>query len=176
MTSTTLPSGYTVARIDGRWYPIQAEQFYTIDDPDGSLILSSLFTLGGGDTAFTRRADAVTECWARARMQEAYEQEKWVALAVRSNVYPERCAHAIDIIKECTGSPPRSFQAAYRGLNIVCTAGYRCLRCGIYHVSQCVEALTIEDALEQAAEACYTRYLDCMQQDPAQRAQHALTV
>ncbi len=171
MTSISLPDGYIVACIDRRWYPIKVERLHTIDNPDGFLTLSPLFTFDGGDTTFADCAEAVQECWTQVHAQEAYEQEQWECLAAKSNVYPDRCTHYRDIIEEYTRHRPKIIRGWSSATVIM--HSYQCLRCDVWHDQDIIEALTIEDALAQAAEACYTRYLECMQQDPVHHEQHA---
>jgi hypothetical protein len=156
------PEGFAIAELpDGRYYPLVVERFYSADHPDGMLLLYTHIERKGDDIAsFALRGDALAFCKGMAEINAALEWGRFEHVAVESDCYPERCAWYRDLIEEVTGSPPQIIRW-YRCIWVT-VLGYFCPACGLYHESVCTTvALTIEEALAQAADAVYARHTRC---------------
>ncbi len=157
MTTHTIPENYAIAQFsDKRWYPLEAIRYYDdADYPDGFLCLSALH-----HTGFLHKQEALDYCQKKAAYEARWEQERWEEMTLKSNVYPERCAHYQAIIQDITGRPPNI--ASLNSEIMVSTSGYRCA-CGVWHTYRIINgAGTIEDALEEAATHVYAEQQSCL--------------
>jgi hypothetical protein len=155
------PEGFAIAQLpDGRYYPLIVEHFYSADHPDGMLALYPHIGHKGDDSAsFPLRAEALAFCKELAEINASLERGRFEHLAVESDCYPERCAWYCDLIEEVTGRLPQ-IMCCYRYLQVTALS-YICPVCRVYHESVWTVALTIEEALAQAAETIYARYARC---------------
>jgi hypothetical protein len=156
----TLPEGYGVAQFDDkRWYPIKIERWYDAERPEGSLFVDTFLS----DLNYSHREEATRQCWEHAHREERRQRRDWENRAQQSNVYPERCAHYLEIIEELTGQEPRIVCWRWDTEVTVAVHPRCCFRCDSFHSLVLVSALTIEDALEEAAQQVYASYVKCMQ-------------
>ena len=155
MAHKDIPEGFTVAYVEGKWYPLEAYRLYTIDYPEGFLTVD-LRTSG-----FLTRREARQACEQIAHEQEVYEQQRWLRYAWQSDVYPERCAHYIAIIEQVTGCTPWISSASYARAFNVSTSPHVCHDCKAYIFGTYASATTIEDALEKVAQQVYANRCVC---------------
>jgi hypothetical protein len=156
------PEGFAVAHLpDGRYYPLRVERCYSAQHPDGMLTLYPHSGRKGDDTAsFALRGEALTFCRELAALNAEAQRGHFEHMAVESDCYPERCAWYRDLIEEVTGNPPQIIR--WHRCIWVIVPGYFCPTCGLSHESICrAIALTVEEALAQAAEAVYAKYTCC---------------
>lgn len=168
MSSSNIPQGYTVAQLDDKqWYPIEISRYYSADVPDGSLHLNTMTGWKGNevqrDMHFQRRHEAVAFCQQEACSQQEKELQEWQCLTVKSDVYPERCIHYIDLITEITGYMPIIRRSLYYYDPSYISVYVRSWRCSCnWHTVDLVENHgSIEDALENAANSVYASYQAC---------------
>src|ERR1700730_2832751 len=97
-----LPAGYAVAQShEKQWYALCEDRYYSIEYPEGiPFYLETCQDFDSFTYQYSRRAEAVQGFWRHARWQEAKEPEQVERLAAHSEVFPERCAHYLDIIEE----------------------------------------------------------------------------
>jgi hypothetical protein len=168
MPTKNLPRGYAIAYIEGKWYSLQAPRYYSADDPEGYIRFDYLdqddLALG-----FATQREAISAAQRLAFEAERKECERWERLVSNSDVYPERCVHYRDIIKEATGREP----LVLRGLNDV-VVHMVSPSCSLYPMPisfLAVHAPTIEEALAEAAERAYADRCLCeLAQDEHLRA------
>jgi hypothetical protein len=167
--SSTIPQGYTVAQLDDKqWYPIKVERTYNADCPEGYINLRTLYAFVESewkdDIHFARRSDALAYCQQEVLSQQKQEERKWEEYTLKSDVYPDRCIHYIDLITEITGRPPLVHQFIYHDVPYnrisVFVYPWRC-SCEWHTVEMAENALSIEDALEEAANSVYVSYQAC---------------
>ena len=167
--SSNIPQGYTVAQLDDKqWYPIEISRYYSADTPEGSLHLNTMLGWRENevqrDMHFQRRHEAVAFCQQEARSQQERELHEWQRLTMKSDVYPDRCIHYIDLITEITGYAPIIRRSLYYYDSSDCISVYvRSWHCSCnWHTVDLVEnRLSIEDALEDAANSMYASYQAC---------------
>ena len=179
--SSTLPQGYTVAQLDDKqWYPIEISRYYSADTPEGSLHFSTMVGWKGNEVQremhFQRRHEAVAFCQQEARSQQEKEVHQWQRLTMKSDAYPDRCIHYIDLITEITGYAPiihRSLSYYDPSYISVYVRSWRC-SCNWHTVDLVENNLCIEDALEDAANNVYASYQAC--QCSLAEQEHALSI
>jgi hypothetical protein len=157
-----LPEGYTIAFIEGKWYPLHAVRFYSAGDPDGSLAIGTMTDSKMSEDgtfpelAFSKQQDALAACWQDARLEVSLEQERWQRLACESHVYPERCAHYVALIEQIRRKAPLIKRWSYPSYEVeVVVPSHHCPQCLITRSPFCTTAATIEEALAEAAECVY---------------------
>jgi hypothetical protein len=159
MTHQELPEGYAVIQLaKSEWYPLRVERVFSAMHPDGFLLPQFL----GQDIHFSRRKEAVAHCQEEATLDEQIERSRWERLAVKSDVYPERCAQYRHLIEEITGSAPL-VQRFYDEVAVY-VPGYVCTHCRGVHDQIVKKELVIEEALAACAEAVYASQQACMHQ------------
>lgn len=151
---------YTVAQIDGRWYPLKVGYIYDESSAKIYHTFKTLWDLDGNEASYDRRANAVEACHHDAEEQVIYEQSKWQRLAVQTNVYPDRCSHYREVIEEVTGYPPR-VEDWFLCFGVIVRFA-PCCHCQLKRGSLTVSALTVDDALAEAAERAYTEAQVCV--------------
>ncbi len=163
-TRQTIPHGYAVVQLaDKQWYPVQVTRFYDGKYPSGTISLSSCKELDQDnevqDVAYARREDALQYVQQQALNEEGYERQNWERVTVESNVYPERCVHYVALIEEITGHVP-TVRLWMHEVNIEISY-YQC-SCKTYHSFYWdYSQMTIEDALQRAAEYVYEHRCPC---------------
>ncbi len=159
-----IPHGYAVVQLDDKqWYPLEVTRYYSAANPDGNIALSSYREPNEDkefrDVRFAHREDALRYVQQRASNDESNERRKWESISIESDLYPEQCVHALTLIEEITGHPPK----VRRWLHSVYVEipSYPC-SCGKYHLSYWDSSqITIEDALQRAAEYVYEHRCSC---------------
>jgi hypothetical protein len=162
MSVKDLPAGYTVACIEGKWYPLQARLRYGIDDPDGYPDLTPLLSFPQLEAlSFSTQRNAILKCQEEAQEEEVQERENWERLTVKSDAYPERCAYYMDVIEQARGHVPIVYRYSFIPEVSVSVPGHYCSTCKQADWGFSVKALTIENALKEAAERVYTERCQC---------------
>lgn len=161
MKQQTLPPDYGVVHLDGEWYPIKIEKFY----PREFLTLDPIFDDNINDAHFSRRQEAIEACLHHECEEARRKQIDWLRLAVTSNAYPDRCAHYVDEIQAITGKTPYiSYDygsCPYSSSTMVHVLTSWCPHCGAWQEGTRVYALTIDEALAQAAQEVYESRCRC---------------
>ena len=162
-TRQTLPHGYAVVQLaDKQWYPLQVTRYYSGHYPDGDIRVSLFDEFNENrelvQVHYPRRDDALRHVQQQLMSEELYEQLKWQGVTIESDVYPERCAHYVALSEEITGHVPQ-VQRWSREVNV--HIGASC-SCGMTHFSYWdYSQVTIEDALQRAAEYVYEHRCPC---------------
>ncbi len=163
-TRQTLPHGYAVVQLDDKqWYPVHVTHYYDPHNPDGTISLSSCLEMNQEkefrDVRYARREDALHYVQQQALNDEHNERHKWERVTIESDLYPERCVHALALIEEITGHTP-TVRRWTHNVNVEIPS-YKC-SCGKYHRSYWDDSQeTIEDALQRAAEYLYEHRCCC---------------
>ncbi|GHO77030.1 hypothetical protein KSD_48010 [Ktedonobacter sp. SOSP1-85] len=162
MKQHKLPPGYAVVQIDGEWYPIKIEKLY----PEEFIALEHIYDDDIIQQArFSRRQDAIDACLRHECEEAQHEHVRWFWLAVRSDVYPDRCAHYIDEIETLTGMKPHiSYDyggTPYSISAVVHVYGSRCPHCQAWLDGCYSYGLTIDEALAQAVQEVYASRCRC---------------
>jgi hypothetical protein len=160
MASKKLPEGYTIAFVEGKWYPLHAVRFYSAGCPAGSLAIGTMTGKMSEDgtfpeLAFCKQQDALEACQRDACFEASREQERWQQLVRDSDVYPERCAHYVALIEQIRGMAPHIKRWSYPYEVEVLVPSHRCTQCLATQSPFCITAATIEEALAEAAERVY---------------------
>ncbi|EFH86427.1 hypothetical protein [Ktedonobacter racemifer] len=162
MKRQTLPSGYGVVHLEGKWYPIKIEKIY----PQEFVVLDPIYDDSINDAHFARRQEAVEACLHHEREEAQREQASWLRRAVESDVYPDRCAHYMDEIEALTGRRPYIRYDYGSSPYCVSTVAYVyaswCPYCGAWQDGFYIYGLTIDEALAQAAQEAYASRCCCL--------------
>ena len=153
MAIKDLPKDYTVAFIDGVWYPIQISRLYSAQHPDGCIILYQM-----GETFRTQR-EAIEFCQNSAEITEHLDRYDWERLAAGTDGYPDRCDYYVNTIKQYCGHEPIVTRGS-RDVLVFVPASY-CSVCKTWVTPVAEDALFIEDALASAAESAYACRCQC---------------
>ncbi len=161
---STIPHGYAVVQLDDKqWYPLEVTRYYGPRFPDGTISLSSCMELNQDnevrEVTYARREDALHYVQQQALHDERNERQKWERITIESDIYPERCVHSLALIEEITGHTP-VVRRWTQNVNVE-IALYQC-SCGKYHRPYWdYSQVTIEDALQRAAEYVYEHRCPC---------------
>jgi hypothetical protein len=74
MSSSALPEGFTVASIEGKWYPLEVQRLYSSEYPGGMISLYPFYDLDGNDLGYRTKKEAVAECQFQADVNNAMER------------------------------------------------------------------------------------------------------
>lgn len=164
MPRSTIPQGYAVVQLDDtQWYPLEILRFYSGDYPDGDIRVTILHRSNENrewvPAHYPHRDDALHHVQAHALQEQRFDHLHWQQFTTKSDVYPERCRHFLDLIEEITGRIPN----VHRWMSEVGVSieKYTC-SCGTSHCSYWDSSqVTIEDALQRAAEYAYSHRCSC---------------
>lgn len=163
MTRYGIPADYAVVQLDDqRWYPVVIHRFNT--DPSRPQTCSRSLSLTWFSYpsdhiphSYATRADAVRACQVLAHEEDRLDHYRWSKLtAATCDLYPERCAHYLDLIEELTGQMPEIDRST--GLVFVEVSISPCWYCGRNpHFFDHVVASgpTIDEALHELTERVY---------------------
>ena len=160
----TIPHGYAVVQLDDKqWYPLRVRRYYSAENPEGTpyLDIVSHFNQDNEvrDVCYPRRDEAIRHLQQTLLSDEAEERVKWLQYLIASDVYPEQCIHSIEVIEGITGHTPQ-VRCWSREVKVSIDA-YTC-SCGSVHPSYLdYSKVTIEDALQRAAEYTYSHRCSC---------------
>lgn len=162
MPQHQLPPDYAVIQLaDQRWYPVRVDVYYAADTPEeGYRTLYLLHDIDGKVPGYQHQHEAVEECQKHAEADAYWERHNWEVMAIKSDVYPERCIHYQEEIAAITGHLP-SVQRRSHDVQVYVFSQY-CRFCLTEHPWFFTTAFTIEDALEQAAQQAYASRCACM--------------
>ena len=160
----TIPQGYAVVQLDDKqWYPLQVTRYYSAECPDGEIYIAVPHRFSEYHewvpAHYSHRGEALQHIQEIAISEDYYEQVKWQGVTINSDVYPEQCVHHLALIEEITGHAP-TVRRWTREVNVSIDA-YTCC-CGKTHFSYWdFSQVTIEDALQRAAEYVYGHRCSC---------------
>lgn len=170
-----IPHGYAVVQLDDKqWYPLEITRFYSTEDPDGDVSIRVFHTFNEHHewvpVHYPHRVQALQHTQESATVEEYYEHMKWLRVTVESDLYPERCIHFLTVIEEITGHLP-TVRRWSQEVNVSIDA-YKC-SCGCPHSSYWdFSQVTIEDALQRAAEYVYEHRCSCTATSTQEYEQH----
>lgn len=169
MSSSPLSEGFTVVCIEGKWYPLEVQRLYSSAYPNGFVALYPFYDLDGNDVYYRTKKEAVADCQVQARISNDMQRHVWERLVEDFELYPERNAWHMTLIEQIMGHAPiigrRSDGYA------VYAVGSTCKDCGEYVRGGYVEASTLDEVLEKAAQEAYSVQCLC-ERIIEQRLQH----
>jgi hypothetical protein len=154
-----LPEGYAVAYGEGRWYPLVMERFYSAEYPNGYPMFETFYSDGFNTLSFRTQHEAIVHCQQDAEINESAARCCWEQMATESDVYPDHCAHYVDVIEQVTGHEPVITHGWHKVF--VFTISDYCHSCRSIKPRATAIAPLIEDALAEVAERVYAERCQC---------------
>lgn len=159
MSSSPLPEGFTVACIEGKWYPLEVQRRYSSLYPDGSIWLCPFYQHDGNDVCYRTKKEAIVDCQQQAQFNGMVEREQWERLVEDVEGSPERRAWYVALIEQARDAPP----LIARGVDgySIYVSGSTCPDCEEWAAPVYLVGPTLDEVVAQAAERVYAARCAC---------------